>query len=378
MRLFLAKNRLDLRNHCTVAELESYRQGALSSNRQEVVSEHLAVCEDCTILLLYAVTDDLESWDDLLEQEIEEGWNRLRPRLENGASQGHSLARLIGERRLPLGEALPLVLKISRALALLHSSGRAHPDLRAENVIITPTGEVHLLERGFAPTSESLEIGYGRSAEAVVIDLYPSLSPEQLVGEEPDQRSNLFSLGVLMYELLTGVSPFRAGTPLKIASRILSLDPDPARDLIPAIPPEISLLLERLLAKEPADRPSGAAAVVHELEYALDRMGPARDQPQAENPSREDEIERLYDEIIALVHDQIVDGQSRDDDIERSYSRLRELQATAAREFRTQFEASLAMPIDAGKRILDRAHALREELENLAARDAATRQADTP
>jgi len=374
VRSLLEQEQLHLREHCSLSELESYREGNLSSDRQENVREHLAACEDCTVLLLYAEfgPDDSENRSELPEQEIEQAWNRIRPRLEDRPHrEGRLLTSLIEEGRLPLGEALPMAREISRALLLLHSAGRTHSDLRAENVLIGHSGDVRLLERGFAPTRESLEIGYGRAAEATVIDLYRSLSPEQIAEKDPDQRSNLFSLGVILYELLTGVSPFRAQTPLETASRILSLEPAPVRELNPAIDIALSNVLVRLLAKEPEKRPEGVATVVHAIESAIDPHGLGGYSSQTE-----DKIERLYDEIIALVHAQGVNGQPHDEEIKRLYLSLRELQTKAAQEFRMRFDASLAMPIDAGEHILERTRALREELEDLAASDAAPREAD--
>jgi hypothetical protein len=371
----LVESRLHGRDHCALAELESYHQKSLPPDRQEAVAEHLSVCEDCTILLLYAVAgrDEGKTPNKQLEHQIEDSWKRLRPHLESRAARGRSLDTVLGEGRLSASNAFRLAVEISRALASLHASGRAHPDLRAENVLVMPGGGVRLLARGFAPTPESLEVGYGRPAEAVVVDLYPTLSPEQLAGEEPDRRSNLFSLGVLIYELLTGVSPFRAETPLKTAGRILSLEPAPASELDPRVPPGVSNLLVRLMAKEPADRPPDAAAVVRDLEYASGSL-----RSPAEICSPEDEIERLYDEIIVLTGERTEGGRADEGKIERCYARLRELQTAAARDFRAQFEASLAMPIDAGREILARARALREELEDLAARDAAPRHTDNP
>jgi hypothetical protein len=378
VKLLIAEQRAHLREHCSLEELETYRQGALPSDRREWVAEHLAACEDCAILLLCGVAgvDGAESRREPQAQEIEESWSRLRSRLGVRTPEGRPLVTLLGARSHLLEEALTLALEISRALASLHSSGRTHPNLRAENVLIMDAGEARLLERGFAPTPESLEIGYGRPAEPAVVELYRCLSPEQVAGEEADQRSNLFSLGVLLYEVLTGVSPFRAPTPLETASRIVSLEPAPASEINQAIPPEVSNLLGRLLAKEPGDRPSSAVMVVRDLESALDHHAHGGSSSQAGAASRDEEIERLYDEIAALVQERTVDGGPREEEIARSYARLRELQMAEAKEFRARFEAGLTMPIDAGEKLLKRARAVREALEDPASSDPAAREAD--
>jgi hypothetical protein len=371
VKALLAERRRQLREHITLQELADYHRRALSAERQEVVAEHLAVCEDCTILLLYAVIglNGNEHRNEPLESEIEATWDQLQLRLKERSSRGRSLASLLQESRLPIEEALPLALEISRALMVLHSQGRVLPDLRTENVLIS-AGQVQLLERGFAPTPESLEVGYGQPAELAVSDLYRTLSPEQIAGEEPSQRSNLFSLGVLLYELLTGVSPFRGETPLSTATGILSLEPRPARELNPAVEPSLSNLLSRLLAKEPEDRPLNAKAVVREIEVLLGRRGPEA------HLEVEEEIEDLYDKLIVLAQQPAANQALLDDEIERSYTRLRELQTAEAKRFREQFETNLAMPIDAGEEILTRIRALKEELEDLASANAAASEAD--
>lgn len=371
VKLLLAERRQQLREHIALEELGDYHRRALPAERLEDVAEHLAVCEDCTILLLYAVIglDGNGHRSESLEPEIEATWNRLEPRLKNRPPRGRSLAGLLQERRPPIEEALPFALEISRALMVLHSEGRVLPDLRTENVLIS-AGQVQLLERGVAPTPESLEVGYGQPAELAVSDLYRTLSPEQIAGEEPSQKSNLFSLGVLLYELLTGVSPFRSETPLSTATRILSLEPRPARELNPEVESSLSALLSRLLAKEPEDRPLNAKVVVREIEGFLGRRGPEA------HLEAEEQIEDLYDKLIALAQQPAANQSLLDDEIERSYARLRELQTAEARRFREQFETSLAMPIDAGAEILTRIRALKEELEDLASANAAAPEAN--
>jgi RNA polymerase sigma factor (sigma-70 family) len=369
IKALLVESQRHLRGHCTLEELETYHHGALPAERHDDVTEHLAVCEDCTVLLLYAVAGPSGSSNRIepLDPEVEAIWDQLRPHLKSRRPQGRSLASLLQERRLPAGEALPLALEISRALMLLHSEGRILTDLRTENVLISPAGQVRLLERGWAP--ETLDFGSGQSAEAAMIDLYRALSPEQVAGEEPSKEANLFSLGVLLFELLTGVSPFRGDTPLSTASRILSLAPAPAREINPEIEPALSDLLDRLLAKEPQERPASSAVVVREIESVLG-------QGSAESSSWsdvEEQIDDLYDKLIALAQQQPTeDGALPDEEVERCYDRLLELQTVEAERFREQFEASLAMPIDAGAQVLARIRALKEELEDLASSDAAT------
>jgi len=361
------ERRGQLRVHPTLDDLRAYHGRSLPVSQWESIAEHLADCENCTILLLYGVIGpDHGSSDETLDAQLEEAWNRIRLRLENGKPSGRSLAGLLADGPLPVAETLRIALEASRALAGLHARGRVLNDLRAENLTIGPSGEVRVLDLGLAPTPASLEVGYGHPAEDALSDLYRSLSPEQVARTGLDHRSNLFSFGVLLYEMLTGESPFRDSTPLGTASRIVSLDPVPACELNPEVDPRLSALIDRLLAKEPEDRPSSAAPVVRELEALLSQS------PDA--PPIEDQIESLYDEIIALTRE----SSPRTDEIEQAYARLQELQLAEARQYRERFEASLNMPIDAGEQILARARALRKELEDLASSDSAAQDADEP
>ncbi len=376
VEVLIAGHRQLVREHPKLDDLEAYHRGTLPPERREALAEHLASCQNCCILLLYGVIAPAESehLDEVLEREVTAAWERLRPNLKDISRKGRRLA----QERIPLEEALALSLEISRALKALHCAGRTLHSMRAEDVMITPSGQVQILDLGIALTPESLEVGYGRPADDAVIDLYRSLSPEQVAGEGLTQRSNLFSLGVLLYELLTGASPFRDSTPLGTISRILSLEPPPVSELNPAIEPVLSRLIDRLLAKEPEDRPPSAAVVARELEAIVGRVGgPGRQ--QMEQPDVEEQIEQLYDEIIALAREQPAGNEvHRDETLERSYAKLLELQRAEAERFRERFEDSLAMPIDAGEKLLDRLRALREELEDPASSDPAAQNADDP
>lgn len=380
LKAVLAASRLHLTQHLTLGELEAYRLSSVSDERQDSIAEHLAVCEDCTILLLHGVIG-LEGDPDQGEPdetEIEEAVNRLEIRLENGLQQGRRLASLLAEEHPSPEEALSLALDISRELEALHSEGRVLPNLQADNVVISASGRVELLDLVLAPTPQSLKVGYGRSGEDTVVDLFRSLAPEQVTGEGLDQRSNLFSLGVLLYECFTGVSPFRDSTPLGTVSRILSREPPPATELNPSIDSAISDLLARLLEKDPRDRPATAAAVVREIKSISGHREPDSRPEDAEPLDIQREIERLYDAIIALTRESLMADPSRDEAIERSYAKLLELQRSEAERFRQHFEESLAMPVDAGENILSRVRLLREELENSPPADPAAEQADDP
>lgn len=366
--------------HCTLQELAAYHRGSLSSERRAEVVEHLTVCENCVILLLYGVIslDDPEQRGDQHDIEAEAAWVRLRPRFRGAFLRGRPLSALLKDRALSLEEVLSIGLEASQALAEVHATGRVVDDLRAESILISATGPPHVLELSRTTALESFEADSAGPAEAAVVNLCRAISPEQMAGEGLDQRSNLFSLGVLLYEMATGVSPFRDSSPLATASRILALEPPPASELNLGVVPALSRLIERLLAKDPEDRPPSVAAMALELASILaDLSGPNSSSTKFETLQPEAQIERLYTEIIALSQEEDREGsRTRSKEIEQAYERLRELQGAAAASFLEQFEASLHMPVDAGDRILADARRLRRELEDLASSDSAAPNAD--
>jgi hypothetical protein len=391
VKLLHLEYRQRLRAHPSQDELKAYYEGRLSSQESEVLVDHLAVCESCSTLLIFEIADangNSRGKDSQIKPDVElkEVWNRLQPEIEKlkGRSpRGRPLTSLLATAPFPLEKALPLALEISRALAQLHAAGHVHHDLRPENILLDDGGRCRLLDMGPIPNPASFEIGYGRTADEAMLELYSTLSPEQALGERLDRRSNLFSLGVVLYQLLTGVSPFRDSTPLATISNIVSLEPAPANELNPAVPPALSALLERLLAKRSADRPPSASMVVRDLESLCKTSACQGGRPAAAEPvgqgSIEEQIDVLYDEIIALTETgQAGEEKHREQEIERAYARLRELQEAEAREFRERFEASLEVPIDAGDQILGRARALRKELEDLATSNPAASQGDGP
>ena len=178
--------------------------------------------------------------------------------------------------------------------------------------------------------------------------------------------------------MLTGTSPFRDSTPLATAGRILSFDPAPVSELVPDIDASLSDLLDRLLAKDPEERPGDAESVAQALERMI---GAPPSQTRAGAPTASEidaEIEGLYDRIILLSEESAVEPATSDEELDRAFARLVELQAAEAERFRERFEASLEMPIDAGEQILARARKLREELESLATGDATRGKSHTP
>lgn len=180
---------------------------------------------------------------------------------------GTSLHGLLRQGPLPSQDGLRIAAAVAEGLAYAHGRGVVHRDLKAENVLVTPDGEVKIADFGLARRSAVATDAGDESLtqEGVVVGTYRVMSPEQACGEPPDSRTDLFSFGVLLYELFTGRSPFLADTPSATVQRILAHRPKPLREIDPSLPPELSDIVEHLLEKDPALRPWDAGEVAGRL-----------------------------------------------------------------------------------------------------------------
>ncbi len=178
--------------------------------------------------------------------------------------EGCTLAALLSSGPLGPRLAARLAREIAEGLEAAHTAGFVHRDLKAENVIVTSSGRAKILDFGLAKPVGPSE-GDSLTADGAVLGTYHAMSPEQARGGEVDARSDLFSLGVLLYEMLTGTSPFRGTNPLDTLQRVTTDRPRPVRALRPEVPDALSALVEHLLAKVPEGRPRDAHTVAQEL-----------------------------------------------------------------------------------------------------------------
>ena len=179
--------------------------------------------------------------------------------------EGESLARRIARGPLPMDAAVRIGREIAEGLAGAHAKGIIHRDLKPENVMITPEGRAKILDFGLA---KRLEGETSLTQDQRVIGTFRAMSPEQARAMPLDARSDLFSLGLLLYEMLSGRSPFEGSSALETMTRICTQRQAPLREVNPAVPAALSALIDQLLEKEPGRRPASAREVAAALEIA--------------------------------------------------------------------------------------------------------------
>jgi hypothetical protein len=182
---------------------------------------------------------------------------------------------------LPPRRALEMAAQVARGLAAAHERGIVHRDLKPENVFVTRDGRVKVLDFGIAIRDET-QAG-ARDAETVartepglLLGTVGYMAPEQIRGDSTSSRADLFALGVLVHELVTGVNPFRRETPADTMSAVLRELPPPLAAAVPGMPRAAARLVERCLEKRPEDRPQSALDLAFALEaLAGDPLEPA-------------------------------------------------------------------------------------------------------
>jgi len=205
-------------------------------------------------------------------------------------------ARLVRERRMPAGEAAVFGADVAEALAYAHGAGIVHRDVKPEN-IFTVGGRAVLADFGIAHiVGERTNEDAGLTWAGTVLGTAAYMSPEQAMAEPGiDGRSDLYSLGCVLYELLTGEPPFTASTPSGVLAKHISEPPRPPREQLPGLSPPLNDIVLALLAKDPADRPATAADVARALRAAAPVTGPVT------IPAPISDADRLVDQGLKAI-----------------------------------------------------------------------------
>src|ERR671914_2185112 len=175
--------------------------------------------------------------------------------------EGRTLKEAAGRQPLPIREAIGYVREILAALRFAHRKGIVHRDIKPHNALIDGDGRVKVTDFGIARAGAASQMTEAGS----IIGTAQYLSPEQAKGAAVDHRSDLYSLGIVLYELLTGAVPFTGDTPVEIAMKHLSTVPEPPSSRRPELPRALDQAVLRALAKDPDDRYASAEEMDAEL-----------------------------------------------------------------------------------------------------------------
>jgi serine/threonine protein kinase len=198
---------------------------------------------------------------------IDAGEDDGRPYIVFEYIQGRTLKRRLQEEgRLPVDEAVAYAIEIGRGLTAAHARKLVHRDVKPQNVLIDPDGRAKVTDFGIARSLEQ----QGMTATGRVLGTTDYVSPEQAMGEDVDERSDVYSLGVVLYEMLTGDVPFRAETQVGVAMKHVNEPMPDVQTRRPEVSAAVASVVDRATTKDPRDRYSTVAEMVRDLEQTLE------------------------------------------------------------------------------------------------------------
>jgi serine/threonine protein kinase len=213
---------------------------------------------------------------------------------------GESLERMLARigRKLPIATALQLTMEIAEALDSAHSMGVVHRDLKPGNILLTDDGHAKIADFGVAKLNLAHQTSAGRSWGTPAY-----MSPEQLNGEMVDGRSDLFSLGVMLYTILTGHRPFQGNSALTVSYKVVNRDPIPATLLDTELPPSLDYIITRAMAKDARERYQRGMEMVLDIQYLQEGKEPwSKTQQGSSAESVTEQIAKAKVRLSSLNH----------------------------------------------------------------------------
>ncbi len=214
--------------------------------------------------------------------------------------EGRLLRHILDEGRIPQDRAIRIAGEVLKALGYIHANGVVHRDIKPENILVDSQDNIKLIDFGIAGDTASRRLTYANFTTALGTPDY--IAPEQVKGKRGDARTDLFSMGVILYEMLTGKLPFSGPSPLAAMNDRLLNHPLPPRVADPSVSPQLQEILYRALERDPKNRYVNAQEFLHDLQHP-DQVG-VEDRPELRDwQKRKAQLPRkiLYYAGLALI-----------------------------------------------------------------------------
>ena len=214
--------------------------------------------------------------------------------------EGRLLREILDEGRISQERALHIAAAVLEALDYIHSNGIVHRDLKPENIMVDPSDDIKIIDFGIAGDAGARRLTYANITATLGTPNY--ISPEQVKGKRGDGRSDIYAVGVILYEMLTGKLPFTGPTPLAVMNDRLLNHPTPPSVADPSIDPHLQEVLYRALERDPVNRYAKAHEFQRDLEH-LDQVG-IEDRPELRDwQIRKSHLSRkiIYYSALALI-----------------------------------------------------------------------------
>lgn len=210
---------------------------------------------------------------------------------------GQELKERLDRDPLSLNQTLNISLQIAKGLQVAHEKGVVHRDIKSANIMLTKKHDVKIMDFGLAKIVGDAELNQTQS----ILGTLAYMSPEQTRGEEVDQRSDIFSFGVLLYEMLTGKLPFQGEYEQAITYSIANEDPEPITSLREDIPPELERIVAKSMAKVPSERYQDVEEMATDLQAVKNSLETGRKEEPSTKVNSSKKLAILLSSVAALV-----------------------------------------------------------------------------